>query len=161
MLARQMSEASEEAAEMWLPFDVENSTSALLVLSAEDEYGRLMSVDSYQVELLPGGEPDLVAVEAQPAIEFSAPQDGMRIDGASVRVYAFVDSEDGRAFNIRLVTREGRVVANRDVYSEDGVVQAEVLANMNETAFVRVVVSRTVSGVIVELNSAEVELILD
>jgi hypothetical protein len=108
--------------------------------------------------LLAEGANQLEPEGGQPAIEFSAPQDGMHIDGASVRIYVFVDSEDRRAFNIRFITREGRVVANRDAYSEDGIVQAEVTANIDEPTFVRVVISRSIGGAIIQLNSVEVWL---
>jgi hypothetical protein len=156
LLARQLAPAG--AGEVWLPFDVDEPVPALLVTSVEDGYGRLMSVNSFEVELLAEGENQLESDDSKSAIEFSAPQDGMRIEGASVRIYAFVDSEDGRAFNIRFVTREGRVVANRDAYSEDGIVQAEVTANINEPTFVRVMISRSIGGAIIQLNSVEVEL---
>jgi hypothetical protein len=157
LLARQLVVSGES--EAWLPFEVEAATPALLVLSVEDEYGRLMSVNSFEVQLLPDGESQLEAENSQPTIEFSAPQESMQIDGDSVRVYVFVDSEDGRAYNIRMITREGRVVANRDVYSEDGIVQAEIAANIDEATFVRVVVSRSIGGAIIQLSSIEVELV--
>jgi hypothetical protein len=157
LLARQL--APTGASEIWLPFYVDGRTAALLVTSIEDEYGRLMSVSSFEVELLAEGENQIEPEDSQPAIEFSAPQNGMRLESASVRIYAFVDSEDGRAFNIRFITREGRVVANRDAYSEDGIVQAEVTANFEEPTFVRVVISRSIGGAIIQLNSVEVELV--
>jgi hypothetical protein len=157
LLARQLHVPAADV-NVWLPFSVESPTPALLVISIEDDYGRLFSVNSVGIELLPDGESRLEP-EGNPAIEFSAPRDGMRIEGSRVRIYAFADSEDGRAFNIRMITRESRVVASQDVYSKDGIVQAEVQANIDQPAFVRITISRSVNGVVFDLDSVEVELI--
>jgi len=101
-----------------IDFEVSRPTAAILLVSAEDQYGRLQSLNSLDLTLLSEGEQLITpAAEADYGIQILSPQQGDQISGGSITITGQASSQPGRPLIVQLITREGRVLSFGEVYS--------------------------------------------
>jgi hypothetical protein len=68
------------------------------------------------------------------------PQDGAELAGDSLRVRGRAQTPAGRPLTVQLVTREGRVLAFREVYAQEGAFVVEFNLDLDEPTWVQVAV---------------------
>lgn len=110
--------AAQAELDVSVDFEISHAKeSGRLVVSTEDEYGRLQALNSVDVVLLSAG-----AQVINPAAAFlgdisiSSPSGGDLIAGGMLTVAGMANIPAGRPLNLQLITREGRVLAFNEVY---------------------------------------------
>lgn len=143
------------------------SETARLVMSTEDEYGRLQALNSVELVLLSAGEQvlNLPAASSQ-EISISSPTDNEQIAGGTLTVTGSANIPAGRPLTIQLITREGRVLAFNVVYptfSEDqtlGTFEINLPYRVKETTWVQIAITESGGSIPgpVHFVSVEVQL---
>jgi hypothetical protein len=152
-----------------IPFEINRSSQpARLLLSTQDEFGRLASLDSVDLTLLaPGASSTIVERHDAPHITITAPIASEQFSGGILQISGQARSEPGRPLNIELVTRSGRVLAFGEVYpvyedgSEYGTFSLELNYEVSQREYVQIAIME--SGGIVpgpaHFTAIEVELL--
>lgn len=162
LLARAIPGSGQDHAELF--FEVGEEQDALMVLAWEDAFGRMERAYSVPVHLLPSGTSALSPVSDERALEIQKPAHGSTSFSGTVLVEGVARIPEGRALNVRLVTRTGRVLVTRDIYLEyadgedAGTFSVELTANLEESTWVQVVVYSSRGGAILYLESVEIRL---
>jgi hypothetical protein len=171
LLARQIlsiaPNSQTESAELNVPiiFEIDRMTlEAYLIASLEDEYGRLKALDSAAITLLNGGESTIVENNATNPIQITSPEAGATLNGRSLSITGDAATQPGRALNIELITRRGRVLAFGEAYpqledgSENGKFSLTLDYEVEEPTWVLIGVAERLSGFIIHYASVEVLL---
>lgn len=119
LLARQIL-VFETTPEMDAEIDFETShqkETARLVVSTQDEFGRLQALNSIDLVLLSEGN-EVINPPADPPEEIliSSPQQGEVLYGGIIKIAGTANIEPGRPLDIKLIDREGRVLTFGEVY---------------------------------------------
>jgi len=163
MLRKLLRTADSGQLNLELAFEVPASSErGRLVLSLENDYGRLQELDSIQVELLTEGESLLAPGNTQERLALNSPQAEAAIQGGQLPVSGLVRAPYG-PLNIQLITREGRVLTSDDVYPEStqgetGTFTTVLAYSLQNPEWVQVRVSLRVGGVTWAVKSVEVRL---
>lgn len=151
--------------EMPIYFEVSHpSVGALLILSLDDEYGRLKALDSIEVTLLSAGENLLLANETLSHIEIESPNSGEILEGGSLVISGQSSSQPGRPLSIELITRAGRVLVFGEVYprfddgSQVGTFSITLNYELEQSEWVLIAVAERKNGVTIHYASLEVLL---
>lgn len=133
-----------------IPFEVRGAEAGRLSLSIKDEYGRTTELASVTLTLLPpDGEQIIQAPDPEPGLVIESPQAGVTLVGGVVVVSGQVRGSSTRPLTIQLITRQGRVLAADDVYTDapgaDGysLFVLEMNVEVGEENWVLVVISRS------------------
>ena len=163
MLRKLLRTADSGQLNLELAFEVPASSErGRLVLSLEDDYGRLQELDSIQVELLTSGESQLVPSNTQERLALNSPQAKTVLQGGQLPVSGLVRAPYG-PLNIQLITREGRVLTSDDVFpdstqGETGTFTTVLAYSLQNLEWVQVRVSLRVGGITWAVKSVEVWL---
>jgi hypothetical protein len=116
------------------------SLAARLTISTQDEYGRTQALNSVELTMLASGAPSIFPAANEEHIVIEQPQAGEELAGGSLLVRGRALTAQGRPLTVQLVTREGRVLAFREVYPQDGNFEVEFNLDLDEPTWVQVAV---------------------
>jgi hypothetical protein len=168
LLARQILSTEAELTNLNVPINFETNRTmvkAYLIASIEDEYGRLKALDSAAITLLNEGETVVVDNGNADQIQINSPQAEASIQGGSLAITGSAATQPGRALNIELITREGRVLAFGETYptfeggDELGAFSFSLDYEVEEPTWVLIGVAERLSGFIIHYASVEVLLL--
>lgn len=146
ILVRQVLAASTAEFAMQLPFEVSRPPlPARLTLRTLDGYGRTQALNSVELMLLAEGQANIVPGSEQSHITLSQPADGQQISGEIV-ISGTAYTANNRPLSIQLITREGRVLVAREIYTQDelsrpAIFETVLTVKVNEPTWVQVAVS--------------------
>lgn len=146
ILVRQVLVASTAEFAMQLPFEVSRPPlPARLTLRTLDGYGRTQALNSVELMLLAEGQASIVPGSEQTHITLSQPADGQQISGEIV-ISGTAYTASNRPLSIQLITREGRVLVAREIYTQDelsrpAIFETVLTVKVNEPTWVQVAVS--------------------
>lgn len=133
-----------------IDFEVSRATAAVLILSSEDEYGRVQALNSVDLQLLPGREEGAaIAAEFKDSFQILSPQSGDEISGGSLTLGGQANSQPGRPLTVQLITREGRVLTFGEVYphfEQDGAwgtFEIKLSYSVKETTWVQIAITES------------------
>jgi hypothetical protein len=167
LLVRQILRPGAELTEISVPINFESNRTAIeayLIASTEDEYDRLIALDSAAITLLNEGESVIVANNGSNQIQITSPKAEASLNGGSLTISGAAATQPGRALNIELITREGRVLAFGETYpafqqgSELGGFSLVLDYQVDEPTWVLIGVAERLSGFIIHYASLEVLL---
>jgi hypothetical protein len=158
-------DSNAQLAELKTPiyFEIDNAeTEAQLIVSYEDDYGRLKALDSVPVTLLSAGEQTLLPSESATHITI-APLEIGTIHTGGILISGVSHTPAGRALNIQLISRAGRVLAFGEVYptfdvSDLGSFSITLEYEIEDPEWALIAVSERQNGVIIHYASLEVLL---
>ncbi len=143
------------------------SQAAFLILSTEDEYGRLQALNSVDLKLLSAGEQLITpASEFVANIQIWSPQQGNEVSGGSLIIKGQANSPPGRPLNIQLITREGRVLNFGEVYprfeqdSEWGTFEIKLSYALKEATWVQIAITENDPQIPRPIHFSGVEVLL-
>lgn len=100
-----------------IDFEIASSSASVLILSTEDQYGRLQALNSVELILLPEGDQVIApTAEDTDSLQILSPQASAQVSGGTMTITGQARSRPGRALNVQLITREGRVLTFGEVY---------------------------------------------
>lgn len=150
-----------------LDFEVDRSSDATLILSTEDQYGRVQALNSVDVTLLTEAEQVIsVAPEFADAIRISSPTQGEEISDGRLTISGQASSRPGRALNIQLITREGRVLTFGEVYphfetdSTWGTFEIKLSYEVKETTWVQIAITENNPQIPRPIHFSGIEVLL-
>lgn len=131
-----------------IDFEVTRSSAATLILSTEDQYGRLQALNSIGLTLLSEGEQLITpAAEVIQSIQILSPQSGNQVSERFITITGRASSRPGRPLSIQLITREGRVLTFGEVYplfeqgSEWGIFEIRLRYEVKEATWVQIAIT--------------------
>lgn len=131
---------------MQLPFEVSRPPlPARLTLRTVDGYGRTQALNSVELILLGEGQTNIVPGNEQSHITLSQPTDRQQISGEIV-ISGTAYTASNRPLSIQLITREGRVLVAREIYTQDelsrpAIFETVLNVKVNEPTWLQVAVS--------------------
>lgn len=144
-------------------FEIDRSElEAHLIVSHEDDYGRLKALDSVPVSLRSAGRQILLPNESATHITIALEENGAGHAGELV-VSGISATPAGRPLSIELITRTGRVLAFGEVYptfevSDLGYFSITLNYEIEEPEWVLIAVSERENGVTIHYACLEILL---
>jgi len=156
------------ALEVSLDFEIPRAVEAgRLIISTEDEYGRLQALNSVDVVLLSRGR-SLISPSSGPAekLMIIAPERGEQVQGDLIVISGRVKGPPGAPLLIELMTREGKVLAFSNVYpnyqeeSDTSVFQIELGYNVKEPTWAQIAMLESGGAIPAPKYFAGIEVLL-
>ncbi|QYK50674.1 MAG: hypothetical protein KF701_09785 [Anaerolineales bacterium] len=147
ILARQIHAIETTDLNIELAFEVSRPPlPAQLSVRTLDAYGRTQALNSVELTLLSEGPATIVPGSEQAHITLNQPADGQSVPANLIAVSGTTYVADTRPLSIQLITREGRVLAAREVYpqgelSRPAIFETVLAVSISEPTWVQIAVS--------------------
>ena len=156
------------ALEVSLDFEIPRAVEAgRLIISTEDDYGRLQALNSVDVVLLARGR-SLISPpsDSEGNLVIGTPKRGEQVQGDLIVISGRVKGPPGAPLLIELMTREGKVLAFSNVYpnyqeeSDTSVFQIELGYNVKEPTWAQIAVLESGGAIPAPKYFAGIEVLL-
>jgi hypothetical protein len=163
LLSRLLIRDPQSQISLSIPFEVDKPTPAFLIASTEDDYGRLIMLDSVRLQLLSAGENEIAPFLYDFDIQIYSPLADATIEGGTLTVVGEAFTNPGRALTIHLVRRDGHVIATGETYpvfgqSVIGNYSLTLIYDIEEPTWVLIAVHERQNGFNITYASVEVLL---
>lgn len=166
VLVRQLLAVNAVELVMELPFEVSRPPlPARLTLRTIDSYGRTQALNSVELMLLAQGEATILPAGEQAQITIAEPAEGQHVPNGDVIIRGTAYTASYRPLSIQLITREGRVLAVREVYvqgdlNRPALFEAVFNISVNEPTWVQVAVTETGRSIPGPAHFSAIEILL-
>lgn len=147
LLVRQVLAPDELQVALELPFEIsQTSLPAQLTLRTLDAYGRTQALSSVSLVLLSEGAANYRPASAGPQLQLALPLDGQSLPADGLLVRGQLAAQPSRPLQVKLITRQGRILAAREVYPQEDpsgqwLFELNLSVQVNEPTWVQVAVS--------------------